>query len=133
MIYTSDHGEDIFDDRRHLFLHASPFPSYWQLHVPLVVWTSDAYRQRHADLVATLEANRHRAAESNSVFHTLLTLGGVATATATTRSRWPAGPTPTIPGSSWTTTTSREPTTPAYSPSTWRRCGRRNDRYRIFL
>ena len=79
MIYTSDHGEDIFDDRRHLFLHASPFPSYWQLHVPLVVWTSDAYRQRHADLVATLEANRHRAAESNSVFHTLLTLGGVAT------------------------------------------------------
>ena len=26
MLYTSDHGEDIFDDNRHLFLHASPVP-----------------------------------------------------------------------------------------------------------
>ena len=31
MLYTSDHGEDIFDDSRHLFLHASPVPSYYQL------------------------------------------------------------------------------------------------------
>ena len=79
MMYTSDHGEDIFDDARHLFLHASPFPSFWQLHVPLIVWTSADYRQRHADIVSCLDANRHRKAESNSVFHTLLTMGGVET------------------------------------------------------
>lgn len=79
MVYTSDHGEDIFDDARHLFLHASPFPSFWQLHVPLVVWTSPAYRERHADIARCLNANRHKQAESNSVFHTLLTMGGVTT------------------------------------------------------
>ena len=79
MMYTSDHGEDIFDDARHLFLHASPFPSFWQLHVPLIVWTSADYRQRHADIVSCLDANRHRKAESNSVFHTLLAMGGVET------------------------------------------------------
>lgn len=79
MMYTSDHGEDIFDDHRNLFLHASPFPSYWQLHVPLVVWTSPVYQQHHADIVTHLAANRHRPAESNSVFHTLLSMGGVAT------------------------------------------------------
>ena len=79
MVYTADHGEDIFDDSRHLFLHASPFPSFWQLHVPFVVWTSPLYRERHADIVSTLAANRHKAAESNSVFHTLLSMGGVAT------------------------------------------------------
>lgn len=79
MVYTSDHGEDIFDDARHLFLHASPFPSFWQLHVPLVVWTSPAYRERHADIASCLNANRHKQAESNSVFHTLLTMGGVTT------------------------------------------------------
>ena len=28
------YGEDIFDDNRKLFLHASPVPSYYQLHVP---------------------------------------------------------------------------------------------------
>ena len=79
MVYTSDHGEDIFDDARHLFLHASPFPSFWQLHVPLVVWTSPAYRERHADITSCLNANRRKQAESNSVFHTLLTMGGVTT------------------------------------------------------
>lgn len=79
MVYTSDHGEDIFDDARHLFLHASPFPSFWQLHVPLIVWTSPTYRQRHGAITSTLDANRHKAAESNSVFHTLLTMGGVTT------------------------------------------------------
>ena len=79
MVYTSDHGEDIFDDARHLFLHASPFPSFWQLHVPLIVWTSPAYRQRHGAITSALHANRHKAAESNSVFHTLLTMGGVTT------------------------------------------------------
>ncbi len=79
MVYTSDHGEDIFDDARHLFLHASPFPSFWQLHVPLIVWSSPTYRQRHGAITSALYANRHKAAESNSVFHTLLTMGGVTT------------------------------------------------------
>lgn len=79
MLFTSDHGEDIFDDHRHLFLHASPFPSYWQLHVPLIAWTSPVYRIRHAEIAESLVANSHKQAESNSVFHTLLTLGGVTT------------------------------------------------------
>ena len=36
MLYTSDHGEDIFDDGRLRFLHASPSPTFTQLHVPLL-------------------------------------------------------------------------------------------------
>lgn len=79
MLFTSDHGEDIFDDQRHLFLHASPFPSYYQLHVPLIAWTSPTYRIRHAEIAQSLISNSHKQAESNSVFHTLLSLGGVAT------------------------------------------------------
>lgn len=79
MLFTSDHGEDIFDDQRHLFLHASPFPSYYQLHVPLIAWTSSTYRIRHAEIAQSLISNSHKQAESNSVFHTLLSLGGVAT------------------------------------------------------
>ena len=79
MLFTSDPGEDIFDDQRHLFLHASPFPSYYQLHVPLIAWTSPTYRIRHAEIAQSLISNSHKQAESNSVFHTLLSLGGVAT------------------------------------------------------
>lgn len=80
MLYTSDHGEDIFDDNRHLFLHASPVPSYYQLHVPFIVWTSDVYRQQSPAQVAALEQNRHKSVASNrAVFHSILNLAGIET------------------------------------------------------
>ena len=80
LLYTSDHGENIFDDSRRLFLHASPVPSYYELHVPLIVWTSDGYRQRYATVTASLTANRtKRIATSASAFHTMLTIAGIDT------------------------------------------------------
>lgn len=80
MLYTSDHGEDIFDDNRHLFLHASPVPSYYQLHVPFIVWTSDEYRQQHPGQIAALEQNRRKPVASNkAVFHSVLDLAGIET------------------------------------------------------
>lgn len=80
LLYTSDHGENIFDDSRGLFLHASPRPSMYELHVPLLVWLSDGYRERHPSTAASLEANaRHRVMTSASVFHTMLDMAGIAT------------------------------------------------------
>ncbi|MVX36183.1 phosphoethanolamine transferase [Myroides sp. LoEW2-1] len=43
LLYTSDHGEDLFDDKRGKFLHASPTPTYYQLRIPLFVWFSNEY------------------------------------------------------------------------------------------
>ena len=80
MLYTSDHGEDIFDDHRHLFLHASPVPSYYQLHVPFIVWTSDTYREKYPEHMDALQKNRHKSVASNRVvFHSVLDLAGVTT------------------------------------------------------
>ena len=80
MLFTSDHGEDIFDDSRHLFLHASPVPSYYQLHVPLLVWTSDNYHKEYPERIVSLIKNRRKlVATSSSVFHSLLELGGIQT------------------------------------------------------
>lgn len=80
MLYTSDHGEDIFDDKRHLFLHASPVPSYYQLHVPFLVWMSDNYQQAYPALQAAATANRMKNVSSSaSFFQTMLQLGGVKT------------------------------------------------------
>ena len=82
LIYTSDHGEDIFDDARGRFLHASPTPTFRQLHVPVLVWTSEKFAALHPELVEALEANRsRRVATSKSFYHTALQLGGVAAAT----------------------------------------------------
>ena len=80
MIYTSDHGEDIFDDDRHLFLHSSPVPSYYQLHVPFIIWTSDAYERNYPDLVKNIVHNQYKAVGSNaSAAPTFLQLAGIET------------------------------------------------------
>ena len=73
LVYTSDHGEDIFDDDRRMFLHASPIPSYYQLHVPLIFWASDEYVSNYGAEWATLEKNRGQAVSgSKELFHTIL-------------------------------------------------------------
>ena len=80
MLYTSDHGENIFDDSKGLFLHASPRPSAHELHVPLMIWLSDEYRNSYPQTDSILNANRsQRVFTSASVFHTMLGIGGIST------------------------------------------------------
>lgn len=80
MLYTSDHGEDVFDDDRKLFLHASPVPSYYQLHVPFLIWMSGEYREDNARIHEAVLQNRKEPVAGNaSVFHTMLNLAGVDT------------------------------------------------------
>lgn len=79
MIYASDHGEDIFDDDRRLFLHASPCPSYWQIHVPLIVWMSDSYRSAFPGIFEATKSNSRKfVASSQAYFHTLMQLAGIS-------------------------------------------------------
>lgn len=80
MVYTSDHGEDIYDDERRLFLHASPKPSYYQIHVPLIFWASDSFVQRYPDMWGMLDNHKSEAVSTNKViFHTILEMSGVET------------------------------------------------------
>lgn len=80
MIYTSDHGENIFDDDRNLFLHASPTPSCYELHVPFLVWTSDRYNSAFPNMQDILKSNRKKPlASSASLFHSMLGIAGIET------------------------------------------------------
>lgn len=79
MLYASDHGEDIYDDRRNLFLHASPWPSYYQLHVPFLVWTNDQYAHSYAERVTLMQSRTAEPIQTDCVFPTMLGLGGVST------------------------------------------------------
>lgn len=80
LIYTSDHGEDIFDDSRRLFLHASPVPSYYQLHVPFLVWMSGSYRAAYPTKWTALIGNREKdISSSSSFFPTMLDVAGIET------------------------------------------------------
>lgn len=80
MLYTSDHGEDIYDDARQLFLHASPCPSYYQLHVPFIVWMSEGYRAVYPENYEAARANKGSFVSSTTAFfHTALDLAGIET------------------------------------------------------
>ena len=80
MLYTSDHGENIFDDDRHLFLHAAPKASDYELHVPFIIWTSEGFSKQYPDILKALGENRSKQVQSSlSAFHTMLGIGGILT------------------------------------------------------
>lgn len=80
MLYTSDHGENIFDDDRHLFLHAAPKASDYELHVPFIIWTSEGFSNQYPDILKALGENRSKQVQSSlSAFHTMLGIGGIQT------------------------------------------------------
>lgn len=78
ILYTSDHGEDIFDDTRNRFLHASPTPTYYQLHVPFMIWMSPEYLNENAEKAIAGQLNSESlVSSSSSVFHTALDLANI--------------------------------------------------------
>ncbi len=57
LVYTSDHGENLLDDERGLFMHALPKISRHDLRVPLLIWANGAYQRRWPDKWAMLQAH----------------------------------------------------------------------------
>ncbi|WP_102408947.1 phosphoethanolamine transferase [Parabacteroides bouchesdurhonensis] len=82
MIYLSDHGEDIFDDSRNRYLHASPIPTYYQLHIPLLVWFSSEYQEEYPEKYRITRNHQTVPVSTNSVFHTMLDIANVYTPVA---------------------------------------------------
>lgn len=78
LLFTSDHGENLFDDHRQLFMHAQAGPTRHDTHVPMLVWMNAPYRQAYPGAVAALQANRASPISHTSVFGSVLELGGVA-------------------------------------------------------
>ncbi|WP_455498671.1 sulfatase-like hydrolase/transferase [Coprobacter sp.] len=79
MLYLPDHGEDIMDDDRHRFLHASPCPTYYQLHIPLLIWFSDEYNEQYPETMRNAFLHSSAPISTRAVFHTMLDLAGIST------------------------------------------------------
>lgn len=78
LMFTSDHGENLFDDQRQLFMHAQAGPTRHDTHVPMLAWANVAYRQAYPAAIAALQANRTSPVSHTSVFASVLELGAVA-------------------------------------------------------
>lgn len=80
MLYVSDHGEDIFDDERERFLHASPVPTYYQIHVPMVLWMSKILNEKYPDNLKYAKINQDKDISSSKVFfNTILKIAEIHT------------------------------------------------------
>lgn len=77
MLYLSDHGEDLMDDERKMFLHCSPVPTYYQLHVPMIAWLSESYKEEFPEKADALVKNNGKPLSSNVVFHTVMDIGAI--------------------------------------------------------
>lgn len=77
LVYVGDHGENLLDDERNMFLHGTFYGSRYEYHVPLFVWLSPEYRRRYPETAGVLDANRHKTFSTMAVFHSLLDLGHI--------------------------------------------------------
>ena len=75
LVYVGDHGENLLDDERNMFLHGTFGGSKYEYHVPLFVWTSDSYRASHAKKVKAMRNNTDKCISTMTLFHSLLDLG----------------------------------------------------------
>jgi len=76
MMYLSDHGENLYDDERGLFLHGTSNPSKYELEIPMFLWHSNNFDKT---VVNRLHQVKDEKLSSEIVFHTLSNLGGFVT------------------------------------------------------
>ncbi|HMC15841.1 MAG TPA: phosphoethanolamine transferase, partial [Albitalea sp.] len=57
-VFTSDHEENMLDDRRNLVQHALKFPTLWDTRVPAIVWANTAWRRSNPERWRALVLNQ---------------------------------------------------------------------------
>lgn len=77
VIYLSDHGEDIFDDDRNLFLHANKAVTKYVVRVPLFIWFSDSYRTIYPLKVEALIKNKDRKISAHNLLDSMLNMADI--------------------------------------------------------
>ena len=77
LLYCADHGEDLIDDHRERFLHASPTTTAYQLYVASLAWFSESYRERFPEKIAAAEANTTAPATTHALFHTMADMASI--------------------------------------------------------
>ena len=78
LFYVSDHGENLYDDEEDMTFHGTIKTSKWELHVPLILWTSDEYKQVFNEKVRAINENKDEKLSTTVVFHSLLDMADIS-------------------------------------------------------
>lgn len=77
LLYCADHGEDLLDDERGRFLHASPTTTAYQLWVASLAWFSEDYRAAFPGIAEAARANTSAPANTHALFHTMARIAAI--------------------------------------------------------
>ncbi len=77
LVYVGDHGENLLDDERNMFLHGTFGGSKYEYHVPLFVWASPDYIALNRDKWNAMQHNTGKCISTMTLFHSLLDLGNL--------------------------------------------------------
>lgn len=78
VVYLSDHAENLYDDERNLAVHGNTEPSIYELHIPLFIWTSAAYRDARPEKAEAIENHKEKKVSTSNLFHSFLDIAGLS-------------------------------------------------------
>jgi glucan phosphoethanolaminetransferase (alkaline phosphatase superfamily) len=79
VLYISDHGEDLLDDKRNFNYHINALPpSKYITHVPLFIWYSPQVEKKYPEKIVNLKLHKDAATSSQNVIYTLTSLAGIS-------------------------------------------------------
>ncbi len=77
IVFTADHGENLYDDERKFVLHSGATPSRADTFVPLLVWANQSYRNAFPDKLQGLASNLSAPISHLDIMPTMLDLAQV--------------------------------------------------------
>jgi glucan phosphoethanolaminetransferase (alkaline phosphatase superfamily) len=79
VIFTSDHGENLFDGEGKFNLHGKKSPTKYEIEVPLIIWYSNEFIKNYPEKVSNLKMNIYKNKTHSIIFHSLLDLADIKT------------------------------------------------------
>ncbi len=77
VLYCADHGEDLLDDERGRFLHASPTTTVYQLWVASLAWFSEDYKAAFPGVAEMARSHSDAPANTHALFHTMARIASI--------------------------------------------------------
>jgi len=75
--YISDHAENLYDDGNNLILHGGGQFSKYEIHIPILLWTSEKYNMLFPEKRKELNEHTNKKISSDNFFHTLLDIAAI--------------------------------------------------------
>ena len=80
VIYVADHGEEVYDElpvHGRLFQEPTKFQAKNEFEVPMWIWCSRSYQEKHPDLVAAIRSSTSKEFLTDGLSQVLLYLAGI--------------------------------------------------------